>query len=60
MKAREGDEKGEGKKWSHKAKRHQRLGGKKGGLSLEAFAKAKSMPSGFNPSLISRNFFLIF
>jgi hypothetical protein len=57
MKTAGRDDKGGGKKWNYKAKRQQRLGGKSGGLSLEAFAKAKSMPSGFNPSLISKHFF---
>ncbi|KAJ4805247.1 rRNA-processing protein [Rhynchospora pubera] len=56
MKAREKDNQlqRDGKKRDYKAKRQQRLGGKKGGLSLEAFSKAKSMPSGFNPSLIKK------
>lgn len=36
-----------------KTKRNERrLGGK--GLSLDAFANAKSEPSGYNPSLISK------
>ncbi|KAF3341178.1 stress response protein nst1 isoform X2 [Carex littledalei] len=50
----ERDNKGDGKKWNYKTKRQQRLGGKTGGLSLEAFSKLKSMPSGFNPSLIKK------
>ena len=58
MKAGERDNKGDGKKWNYKTKRQQRLGGKTGGLSLEAFSKLKSMPSGFNPSLISKKFFV--
>lgn len=55
MKAGERDKKGDGKKWNYKTKRQQRLGGNTGGLSLEAFSKLKSMPSGFNPSLISKD-----
>ncbi|KAJ3681109.1 hypothetical protein LUZ60_015598 [Juncus effusus] len=58
MKARERDERGDEKKrgnWSYnKKKSEQRLGGKKGGLSLEAFSRVKSMPSGFNPSIIKK------
>ena len=38
-------------RWKQQKRNEQRLGGK--GLSLEAFANAKSRSSGYNPALIS-------
>ncbi|RRT66426.1 hypothetical protein B296_00032940 [Ensete ventricosum] len=40
-------------RWKRQKRNEQRLGGK--GLSLEAFANAKSRPSGYNPTLISKS-----
>ncbi|XP_020101250.1 uncharacterized protein LOC109719129 [Ananas comosus] len=49
---------GERSEWKEKKKRRwrneKRLGGKGGSLSLEAFANAKSNPSGYNPSIIKK------
>ncbi|THU68649.1 hypothetical protein C4D60_Mb08t06090 [Musa balbisiana] len=39
-------------RWRRQKRNEQRLGGK--GLSLEAFANAKSRPSGYNPALIKK------
>ncbi|THU62688.1 hypothetical protein C4D60_Mb01t07740 [Musa balbisiana] len=39
-------------RWKRQKRNEQRLGGK--GLSLEAFANAKSRPSGYNPALIKK------
>ncbi|RZR92678.1 hypothetical protein BHM03_00021021 [Ensete ventricosum] len=40
-------------RWRRQKRNEQRLGGK--GLSLEAFANAKSRPAGYNPALISKS-----
>ncbi|KAJ8467189.1 hypothetical protein OPV22_029741 [Ensete ventricosum] len=39
-------------RWRRQKRNEQRLGGK--GLSLEAFANAKSRPAGYNPALIKK------
>ncbi|CAL9107730.1 unnamed protein product [Musa textilis] len=49
----EGTSESHGKgRWRRQKRNERRLGGK--GLSLEAFANAKSRPSGYNPALIKK------